>query len=218
MPTSTVLFYTPDSSSLNSTQNQNLWGYNATTSLSSTTVANSNGSVTAPTISAATSNVNTVTASSSTNGTATTTITTVPPGYLMVNGYGYSTSTGNQITPFANGVQVLDMTACATNKATLTVYPNSSTAGTPIGSQAYGYLTCQSPPTLPYNACTSDTQATGGVIAAIMTTATASDGSGAQFQLGCACIPSYLGGPSSGTNLGGVIVGATSVNPTGSCN
>ena len=136
----------------------------------------------------------------------------------MVTGYGYSTSNSNPTVAFANGVQALDMTTCATNTATLTVYPYRGTAGEQVGSQANGYLTCQSPPTLPYNVCTNDVQATGGVIAAI-TTAPAADGSGAQFVLGCACLPHVLGGPASGiTTLGGVIVGATSLNPSGSCN
>ena len=135
----------------------------------------------------------------------------------MVTGYGYYTPNGSQIAQFANGVQTLDMTTCATNAATLSAFPYSATAGSTTGSEAFGYLTCQSPPTLPYNACTNDPQATGGVIAAI-TTAPAADGTGAQFELGCACIPNALGGPASGTSLGGVIVGATSLNPTASCN
>ncbi len=53
---------------------------------------------------------------------------------------------------------------------------------------------------------------------AAVTGAPAADGTGAQFELACACAPSYLGGPSTGSKLGGVIVGATSINPTGSCN
>jgi len=159
MPTgssgSAPTFYAPNSTYV-STQNSNLWSYSATGSLTSTTAVNSDGSVSAPTIAAATSNVTAVTTStaSTTNGATATTTTTVPPGYLMVTGYGYSTSNSTQTTPFANGVQTLDMTSCATNAATLTVYPYSATAGAPTGSQAYGYLTCQSPPTLPYNACT----------------------------------------------------------------
>ncbi|MCX7113110.1 MAG: hypothetical protein NTX45_23940 [Proteobacteria bacterium] len=210
-------FYTPNSTLLSPTQNSNLWSYSATGSLTSTTTVNSHFSVTAPTIAAASSTVSSVTTSTSTGTNSTTTTTTVPPGYLVVTGYGYSTSSGNQTPPFANGVQILDMTTCATNAATLTVYPYSGTAGAQTGSEAYGYLTCQSPPTLPYNACTNDVQATGGLIVAV-TTAPASDGTGAAFQIGCACIPSYLGGTGGGTSLGGVLVGATSINPTGSCN
>ena len=118
-------FYTPNNPSL-SAQNSNLWNYSATGSLTSTIVTNTNGSVTAPTIAAASSNVTAVTSSSSTTSGVTTTITTVPPGYLMVTGYGYSTTSGTQTVAFANGVQSLDMTSCATNTATLTVYPSAT--------------------------------------------------------------------------------------------
>lgn len=139
-------------------------------------------------------------------------------GALTVNGYGYSTNSGTQTVTFQNGSQTLDMTTCSpTSNVTLTVYPFQQTAGSALGSEANGYLTCQSPPTLPYNACTNDPQATGGLIVAV-TTAPASDGTGAAFQIGCACIPSYLGGTGGGTSLGNVFVGATSINPTGSCN
>jgi len=237
-------FYPPGSRLLSSAQNQLLSGYSSTGSLVATqTVSPTDG--TSYSLVPASSNVTAVTSSTSTtsNGTTTTTTTvngvsgtpqttlnspipngttstsiTVPPGYLMVTGYGYYTPNGSQIAQFANGVQTLDMTACATNAATLSAFPYSATAGATTGSEAFGYLTCQSPPTLPYNACTNDPQATGGVIAAI-TTAPAADGTGAQFELGCACIPNALGGPATGkTTLGGVIVGATSLNPTASCN
>ena len=236
-------FYPPGSRLLSSAQNQLLSGYSSTGSLVATqTVSPTDG--TSYSLVPASSNVTAVTSSTSTttNGITTTTTTvngvsgtpqmtlnspipngttstsiTVPPGYLMVTGYGYYTPNGSQIAQFANGVQTLDMTTCATNAATLSAFPYSATAGSTTGSEAFGYLTCQSPPTLPYNACTNDPQATGGVIAAI-TTAPAADGTGAQFELGCACIPNALGGPASGTSLGGVIVGATSLNPTASCN
>ncbi|MFM8330080.1 MAG: hypothetical protein ACKN9T_00135 [Candidatus Methylumidiphilus sp.] len=136
-------------------------------------------------------------------------------GLLTVTGYGYANANGTSTASFYNGPQTLDMTTCAPGSGVnLTVYPIQQTSGATPGSEALGYLTCQSPPTLPYNACTNDPNATGGIIAAV----TAANGSSATFQLGCACVPSYLGGPSSGTTLGGVIVGATSTNPTAQCN
>ena len=103
-------------------------------------------------------------------------------GIITVNGYwGLSSQ---------NGPQTLDMTTCLPNSpVNLTVYPFGDASGTP-GSQANGYLICQSPPTLPYNACTNDQNATGGVIVAV-TNPPAADGTGATFELGCACIP-YL--------------------------
>jgi hypothetical protein len=136
-------------------------------------------------------------------------------GVLTVKGYGYSNAGNASIATFSNGPQVLDMTTCSTNNVNLTVYPTANTAGGgPVGS---GYLTCQSTPSLPYNACVNDPQATGGVIVGI-TTAPIANGTGAGFELGCACIPSYLEGTAHGTSLGGVFVGATNTNLSGQCN
>ena len=147
------------------------------------------------------------------------TITAPDAAQVTLDATGLLTVTGYQVNssayPFANGTQTLDMTTCqSTGNITLTVYPVVTNQ-----TSALGFLSCQSPPSLPYNLCTSDPDATGGVIAAVTGDPTATDGTGATFELGCVCIPSYLttGGTSSGPTLGGVFVGATSSNPTLQC-
>ena len=144
-------------------------------------------------------------------------IPTFTPPTQVVN----ATGTVPMVTPgiaaanvtFSNPTGMLNVASYTVN--------NPSSASTPAGgsidSVASGYLTCQSTPSLPYNACVNDPQATGGVIVGI-TTAPIANGTGATFQLGCACIPSYLEGPVSGTSLGGVFVGATNTNLSGQCN
>ncbi|WP_295428182.1 hypothetical protein [uncultured Thiodictyon sp.] len=138
-------------------------------------------------------------------------------GLLTVNGYQIAAA----FYPFQNGAQTLNTTACPTGTAVLlSVYPIGNNAG-----QAQGFLSCQGQPTLPYGLCVGDPQATGGVVAALMTQP-AADGSGATFDLGCVCIPSYLGGPSVPSDpdpatgpslLGGVLVGARSAYPNAQC-
>jgi hypothetical protein len=140
-------------------------------------------------------------------------------GLLTVSGFGANTVNGLQTGVFLNGTQVLDMTTCPTNNVNLIIDPATQIAG---AITAYGYLTCASSPSLPYSACTNDAQATGGVIVGIKTPPAlpASGGSvtAATFTLGCACIPSYVQGPTSAINsIGGVLVGATNVNISGSC-
>jgi hypothetical protein len=147
-----------------------------------------------------------------------TTITKPSTEQVTLDATGLLTVTGYQVNSiaysFKNGTQTLDMTTCTSNTAVnLVVYPVSTNE-----TSSLGFLSCQSPPSLPYNLCTSDPNATGGVIAAV--TGAPTDGASATFELGCVCIPSYLGGPSSTASgtLGGVIVGATSSNPTLQCN
>ncbi|AUB82227.1 hypothetical protein [Candidatus Thiodictyon syntrophicum] len=135
-------------------------------------------------------------------------------GLLTVNGYLHAAT----FYSFQNGTQTLNTTACPTGTAVLlSVYPIGDNA-----TQAQGFLSCQGQPTLPYGLCVGDPQATGGVVAALMTQP-AADGSGATFDLGCVCIPSYLGGPAAPdpTNgsslLGGVLVGARAAYPNAQC-
>ena len=138
-------------------------------------------------------------------------------GLLTVTGYQASGSNDGlySVYSFYNGSQTLDTTTCTSNTAViLSVYPMVARA-----TSALGFLSCQSPPSLPYVLCTNDPDATGGVIAAVTGAPTATDGDGATFELGCVCIPSYLttGGTSSGPTLGGVYVGATSSSPDSQC-
>ena len=108
-------------------------------------------------------------------------------GTLTVDGY----SIGAGKSRFINGAQTIDLTQCAFNSAvTMTVVPEDD-----FGTKAYGFLNCQSPASLSYNSCTSDEWATGGVIVSI-TESPAADGTGAQFELACSCMPNYLGGAS----------------------
>ena len=115
---------------------------------------------------------------------------------------------------------------------TLTVYPigNNNTS-------VMGVLSCQSPPTLSYNACTSDPMASGALITAL-TGPGLPNPQGATFELACTCIPSYMSGPDptknasasftssnfiatggtdSSGNPNGVVVGATSTYPAQQC-
>lgn len=144
-------------------------------------------------------------------------------GVLTV--YGYQ---ANGIRyDFSNGTQTINMTGCPANSSvTLWVYPDAANTANAWG--ASGSLSCvvnsnlTSASTLAYSACVNDQQATGGVIAAFTTAPNATTGLGGVVELACACIPSYQGGPSSssassGQLLGGVVVGATSSNPSQTC-
>lgn len=88
-------------------------------------------------------------------------------------------------------------------------------------------LQCQPPPTaltniaLDYGSCTQDQYASGGVYAAV-TTPPNDLGTVGDVVLACACVPSYLDGPStsdatSDNLLGGYVVGATSAKPNQTC-
>ena len=161
---------------------------------------------------------------------------------ISVAGYTATTNNVPNTITFLNGTQTLDTTSCPSNTAVqLTVYPSSISSG-------LGFLSCQSTPSNPilaYSACTSDPNATGGVIVALTGAPSTTTGTGATFALACACIPPYLGGPtviSSATSATtpnpagttstgpsflltgatgsatGIMVGATSVNPANTCN
>jgi hypothetical protein len=142
--------------------------------------------------------------------------------------------------PFSNAPDglTLNLADCAEGSdVNLYLYPMGGTTA----ADAIGYLACaDGPPVMPYGLCTQDPQATGGVVVGLKG-APASDGAGATFDFGCACIPQYLGGPALDTtattpakdyptfwqtggtdaNTGqpnGLMVGATASNPTGLCN
>lgn len=141
--------------------------------------------------------------------------------YLYISGYKLSASSshpGNH--NFVNGKQRLEVSSCPPNTSVLlTIYPMSSGE-----VNALGFLSCQANPTLPYNLCSNDLNATGGVVAAVLTEPTQANGSGATFDLGCVCNPSYLGGsyteeaPEIGpSKLHGVFVGARALYPDARC-
>ncbi|RKT47618.1 hypothetical protein [Thiocapsa rosea] len=156
------------------------------------------------------------------------------------NGHDYSFTNGEALADPTNTTGIsLDLTTCSEGSdVNLFLYPTISDSP----AEAIGYLACAETPTapLPYSLCTNDVQATGGVVVAL-TGAPDSDGSGATFDVGCVCIPHYLGGiatgprpvpppqgtatfwqTSSGTdangNPNGLMVGATATNPYGLCN
>ncbi len=157
-------------------------------------------------------------------------------GALEVSGYQAPSAADPEVLEtvnFENGPQALDLTSCdPAADVLLSVYPIGDTQG----GQAQGFLSCQAPPTLPYGLCASDPNATGGVVAALLTPP-GTDGSGASFDLGCVCIPPYLGGPAldtaatvpqpdaasfwqTGQDDGealGLMVGASTLNPLGRC-
>ena len=187
---------------------------------------------------------------------------------LTVGGFTVGTGAGLPVTQFTNinpslpaGALTLDTSTCnqsiirstlaynstsgyTTNYATvplnvtLTVYPIGTS-----NASAMGVLSCQSPPTLSYNACTSDPNATGGVIA-VLTGPALPNPQGPMFELACACVPPspYMDGPNpvasnatttqsnftsnnfiatggndSNGNPNGVVVGATSTYPSQQC-
>jgi hypothetical protein len=164
-------------------------------------------------------------------------------GLLTVTGYqGYDNSSGTSAAPtnrtFSNAVSglSLDLTTCAEGSAAnLYLYP----MGGQTAEKAVGVLGCeQGPPAMPYSLCTNDLEATGGVIVALTKAPASDDGNGAEFDIGCACIPNYLGGPAIDTsattpspgnatfwqsstdisgNPVGLMVGATASNPHGLC-
>ncbi|MFM8444848.1 MAG: hypothetical protein ACKN9W_16120 [Methylococcus sp.] len=130
------------------------------------------------------------------------------------NGYGYT---------FSNGTQTINLTGCPPDSQVLvsiTPADNANAYG------ASGSLSCLPTtvltPTMAYTACVNDPWATGGVIAAFTTAPTPSTGQGGVVELACACVPDYLDGPSPSSAstsqlLGGVVVGATSSNPSQQC-
>ena len=155
-------------------------------------------------------------------------------GVLTVTGYLYTyyyngVAYSGYADYFANGSQTINMTACEPNaQVTLTVTPPASPSSYPgVGQGGTGSLTCTAPVTvsatsqltLNYSQCVSDPWAAGGVIIAVTSAPNSNTASGGAAQLACACIPSYLGGPSgsSPSMLGGVVVGATSSSPNQTC-
>ncbi len=186
--------------------------------------------------------------------------TTLTVGGFSVNG-GSAISFTNINPSLPTGALTLDTSTCnqsiirstlaynstsgyTTNYATvplnvtLTVYPIGTS-----NASAMGVLSCQSPPTLSYNACTSDPNATGGVIA-VLTGPALPNPQGPMFELACACVPPspYMDGPNpvasnatttqsnftsnnfiatggndSNGNPNGVVVGATSTYPSQQC-
>ena len=158
-------------------------------------------------------------------------------GLLTVQGYkstytapGQSASSVATVY-FQNGTQTLDTTTCpsGTNNVAFTFYPTSAQDNPdPSG---IGFLSCQAL-TLPYSLCTSDQQATGGVLAIIQNPPPSpTPGPAYAYELACACIPQYLGGPTIDTTAPnflqtggtaaspeGIMLGATSSQPTQACN
>ncbi|MFM8442308.1 MAG: hypothetical protein ACKN9W_03075 [Methylococcus sp.] len=145
-------------------------------------------------------------------------------GIFSATAYWASVGGNQNFYAFANGTPTLDMTNCLVNSAvTLTITPDPSS---PTGANASGALSCLgiqtlSNVTLSYQSCVNDPWATGGVVAAFTTAPSSSTGEGGAVTLACACVPSYLDGPSTSTAganvLGGVVVGATSASPTQTC-
>jgi hypothetical protein len=134
-------------------------------------------------------------------------------GYTT-NGIGYD---------FSNGPLTIDMTHCPLDSSAMVfVTPAaSSEASGATGSVSCGYTNTPTPePILSYNSCVNDPNASGGVIAAFTSAPNSTSGEGGTMELACACIPGYIGGPSTGSGtqtLGGVLVGATSTSPNQSC-
>jgi len=165
-------------------------------------------------------------------------------GLLRVDGYqGYSNIEGSILKPNQNRFTnaplglALNLGDCAAgSEVNLYLYP----MGGQTEQDAIGYLACaDGPPVMPYSLCTKDIQATGGIVVALTGAPTNADGSGATFDLGCVCIPSYLSGTATdygakpkpdkptfwktgGTDASGqpngLMVGATASNPKGLCN
>ncbi|NCA68914.1 MAG: hypothetical protein EOM91_02200 [Sphingobacteriia bacterium] len=154
-------------------------------------------------------------------------------GQLMVSGYQGTDTSGGTMTSrsFVNATAglTLDLTTCAEGSdVILYLYPT----GGQTADKAVGVLACkQGAPVLPYSLCTKDTQATGGVILGL--TKDLNSSAVVEFDIGCACIPSYLGGTDPDTAVNatfwqtgsetngdpiGVMVGATASNPHGRCN
>ncbi|MFM8331740.1 MAG: hypothetical protein ACKN9T_08630 [Candidatus Methylumidiphilus sp.] len=183
---------------------------------------------------------------------------------------GFTVGTATAVTSFTNidpsqpnGALTLDVSTCNQNmvRSTLAYSSTTSSYGTnlvtvtpgvtltvyPIGTSnaaVMGVLSCQSPPTLPYNACTSDPLASGGVVA-VLTGPALPNPQGPTFELACTCIPSYVkggggpnpvvsnaattqsnftsnnfiatGGNDSSGNPNGIVVGATSTYPSQQC-
>ncbi len=156
-------------------------------------------------------------------------------GMLSVTGYSssYNNASGAQTSTgsLQNGTQTLDTTTCPTGTGvSFSFYPTGSqNISNPAG---IGFLSCQAL-SLPYSLCTSDPQATGGVLAIITGAPTnTTTGAGATIELACACIPPYLGGPPRNTSQvnflqtgetpddkpDGLMLGATSRSPLQQCN
>lgn len=140
-------------------------------------------------------------------------------GVLTVAGY---TANRSQYD-FSNGTQTINMTGCPAN-STVVMFVTPNSANTQDAWGASGSLSCgpysvlEPAPTLDYSSCVSDPWATGGVIAAFTTAPNATTGEGGVVELACACVPSYLDGPSTSNAsasrlLNGVVVGATSSGP-----